>query len=151
MVARITGSIERFEVTEEAANKALSSPVKFPIFVHMARASLGLLAVQRGDVEVTTQQYAALDSLRGTMLVYISGDRVLGLLAQTMGDLVLASTHFEDALAFCRKAGYRPELAWTCCDYADTLLPRNAPGDRSKATHCWTSRWPSPASWACGR
>ena len=37
-------------------------------------------------------------------------------------------------LAFCRKAGYRPELAWTCCDYADTLLQRNEPDDREKAT-----------------
>ena len=26
----------------------------------------------------------------------------------------------------------RPELAWTCCDYADTLLQRNEPGDREK-------------------
>ena len=29
--------------------------------------------------------------------------------------------------------GFRPELAWTCCDYADTLLQRNEPGDREKA------------------
>ncbi len=42
-------------------------------------------------------------------------------------------THFEDSLAFCRKAGARPELAWTCCDYADTLLQRNNPGDREHA------------------
>ena len=44
-----------------------------------------------------------------------------------------ASAHFEDALGFCRKAGYRPELAWTCCDYADLILKRNAEGDRAKA------------------
>ena len=44
-----------------------------------------------------------------------------------------ATAHFEDSLIFCRKAGYRPELAWTCCDYADTLLQRNKPGDREKA------------------
>ena len=43
-----------------------------------------------------------------------------------------AVTHSEDALAFCRKAGYRPELAWTCCDYADLLRERDAEGDRSK-------------------
>ena len=36
-------------------------------------------------------------------------------------------------MEFCRKAGYRPELAWTCCDYADTLLQRNGEGDRAKA------------------
>ncbi len=28
----------------------------------------------------------------------------------------------------------QPELAWTCCDYADTLLRRNEPGHREKAT-----------------
>ena len=44
-----------------------------------------------------------------------------------------AATHFEDALAFCRKAGYRPELAWACCDYADMLRQRDAQGDRAKA------------------
>jgi len=63
----------------------------------------------------------------------ISAYRVLGLLAQTFGDIQQAATHFEDALAFCRQAGYRPELAWTCCDYADTLLQRKEPGDREKA------------------
>ncbi len=26
-----------------------------------------------------------------------------------------------------------PELAWNCCDYADTLLQRNNPDDREKA------------------
>ena len=36
-------------------------------------------------------------------------------------------------MAFCRKAGYRPELAWSLCDYADTLLQRSDEGDRSKA------------------
>ncbi len=68
-------------------------------------------------------------------------DRLLGLLSYTMGNLDQAANHFEDALAFCRKAGYRPELAWTCCDYADTLLQRAStssaqahPGDRQKAT-----------------
>ncbi len=35
-------------------------------------------------------------------------------------------------MAFCRR-GYRPELAWTCHDYADCLLQRNKPGDHEKA------------------
>ncbi len=58
---------------------------------------------------------------------------MLGLLSQTMGNLDQAAGHFEDALAFCRKAGYRPELAWTCCDYADALRERDGDGDRAKA------------------
>ncbi len=63
----------------------------------------------------------------------ISAGRLLGLLSLTMGKEDQANGHFEDASTFCRKAGYRPELAWTCCDYADTLLQRNEPGDREKA------------------
>ncbi len=51
-----------------------------------------------------------------------------------MGNLNQAVAHFEEGLVFCRQARYRPELAWTCCDYADTLLQRNEPGDREKAT-----------------
>ncbi len=50
-----------------------------------------------------------------------------------MGDLEDAWSHFEDTLAFRRKAGYRPELAWTLCDYADMLLERNDEGDRQTA------------------
>ena len=60
-------------------------------------------------------------------------DSILGLLAHTIGNFDDAQIHFEDALAFCRKAGYRPELAWTCCDFADMLLERDHEGDRAKA------------------
>ncbi len=63
---------------------------------------------------------------------YIAVHRVLGLLAHTTGELDKAALHFEDALALYRK-GFRPELAWTCCDYADTLLQRDNPGDAQKA------------------
>ena len=62
-----------------------------------------------------------------------SVDRLLGLLSQTMGELDRSSEHFEDGLVFCRRAGYRPELAWTCCDYADTLLQRDRNEDHVKA------------------
>ncbi len=68
-----------------------------------------------------------------TAFFNLATDHLLGLLAQTMGSIDLAAQHFEDALTFCRNAGYRPELAWTCCDYADMLLERTSDGDRSKA------------------
>ena len=50
-----------------------------------------------------------------------------------MGNIDQAIAHFEGALAFCGKSGNRPELAWTCCDYADVLRERNGEGDRPKA------------------
>ena len=53
--------------------------------------------------------------------------------AKTVGNREQAFVHFEDSLAFCRKAGYRPELAWTCYDFADTLLERDDLDDQTKA------------------
>ena len=60
-------------------------------------------------------------------------DHVLGLLSRTAGNLEQAISHFEDALTFCRKAGYRCMLAWTCCDYADALRVRDGSGDTARA------------------
>ncbi len=98
-----------------------------------ARSGLGLIAVLRKDGGATRSHYEALESVRtGEWFGHMSSDRLFGLLADAIGNVDLALTHFEDALAFCRR-GYRPELAWTCCDYADTLLQRNEPGDREKA------------------
>jgi tetratricopeptide (TPR) repeat protein len=130
MVAHITGVADRRNVAEAAAEAILSSSPANSTSSVWARAGSAVMAVLRGDVEAVREQYPTLESLRGTLLLFgtVSGDRLLGLLAQTMGNLDKAAGHFEDALAFCRKAGYRPELAWTCCDYADLLLnPVGAP------------------------
>ena len=52
--------------------------------------------------------------IAATSIMAIGVDRVLGLLARTMENTAQAAAHFEDALAFCHRTGYRPELAWTC-------------------------------------
>ena len=132
-VARITGTQDQFDVAERAAKTVLSAPSATPLMVLLSRVGLALIAVHQVDVAAASEQYSALQSTHGVMIWLISGDRVLALLAQTMGEQVTAMAHFEDAQAFCRKAGYRPELAWTCSDYAEALLRRNEPDDRAKA------------------
>jgi len=133
VVARITGDIQPFTGIEALARAIVSSPAGHPYRVTVARFGLSLLAVQRRDVAAAEEQYAALESAPRIMLLYITTDRVLGLLAQTIGNLDQAMSHFEDAIAFCRRASYKPELAWSCCDYADALLQRNGEGDRVRA------------------
>ena len=131
---RITGNAPRLEFAESAARAILSSRNAVPLFRSGASLGLGLIASKRADARLAADQYESLQPYRNTMAgTCISFDRVLGLVAHTIGDLDLATTHFEDGLAFCRKAGYRPELAWTCCDYADLLLERNIEGDQAKA------------------
>jgi len=133
-VARTTSVLERLEIGKAAAEAVLSEQPIAPVVSMSAKAGLALLAVQKGNQSAAAEHYAYLLGHRGTMIWTLSSvDRLLGLLSQTMGEKDQAAQHFEDALAFCRKAGYRPELAWTCCDYADTLLQRNETGDREKA------------------
>jgi len=134
IIARITRLSDRLGIAEAAAKAVLSEQSTAANRAMYAKAGLALLAVQKGDQSTAGEHYAFLLGQRSTMIAtVISVDRLLGLLSQTMGDLDQAAAHFEDSLAFCRKAGYRPELAWTCCDYADTLLQRNGDGDRAKA------------------
>ena len=133
-IARITGVPDRLEIAEAAAEAVLSEQSVTPNITMYARAGLALIAVLKGEDSAAEAQYAYMLGQRGTMVRAVSSaDRLLGLLSQTMGDLDQAASHFEDALAFCRKAGCRPELAWTGCDYADMLLERNGEGDRAKA------------------
>ena len=88
----------------------------------------------RGDVPAAQEQYSALENARDGIggVFPLTTDHILALLSQTTGNLDKAVEHFEDALTFCRKAGYRPELAWTCCDYAEALLQRDGRDDHAK-------------------
>ena len=135
-ISRLTSVDDRLDVAEQVAHAVVSSRSATPLLIHAAQVGLALLAIQRDDASAAGMRYAALNSIRDSIstLVFTTGDRILGLLAQTMGNLDKAGQHFEGSLLFCRKAGYRPELAWTCCDYADTLIQRNNKGDKAKAT-----------------
>ena len=133
LVAPIAGVAKRFDVAERAAATILSSPSVTPRLAWDVNVALALMAVHRGDAEPASERYRLLEHTRGTALFHTSIDRVLGLLARTAGKLNDAIARFEDALAFCRKAGYRPQYAWTCHHYAQTLFQRNNRADRQKA------------------
>jgi DNA-binding CsgD family transcriptional regulator len=133
-IGRITGVHDRLEMAEAVATAPPSAQFVTPVYAISAKAGLALLAVQKGDQSEAAEHYDYLLEQKGTMIwTFSSVDRLLALLAQTMGNLDKAVEHFEDALSFSRKAGYRPELAWSCHDYAEALTQRNEPGDRFKA------------------
>jgi DNA-binding CsgD family transcriptional regulator len=145
MVARMTGNIERTEVADAINTGIVTWPAATPWYRELARVGLALTALQRGDPTEVEACYNDLRSVQGRMpyaCPHISGDRLLGLLASACGNVDVAAAHFEAALVFCRQAGYRPELAWTCYDYACILTDRTSSGaigqtrtaDRDKAT-----------------
>ena len=134
MVARISGGGGHFDAADIAAETILSSDLATPLAIIWARSGLAMLAVERNDVTAAEEHYAALEPCRGTMVSpALVNDRLLGLLSMTTGRMDQAIAHFEEALTFCRRAGYRPELAWSASDCADALLQRNAYDDQAQA------------------
>jgi DNA-binding SARP family transcriptional activator len=125
----------RLEVARAAAADVLALP-RSPALRLYARSALALIAAHRGDAEAARALYGAIEPERGTasFFVPLSLDRVLGKLASTFDDIELAGSHFEAGLAFCERAGYMPEHAWTAHDYAATLRRRATAADLAKAT-----------------
>ena len=134
LVDRITGDAKWTDVAAESAER-VAAAASSPLPILAAKTALGLVAALRGDADSAGEQYQFLQQYRGMVVpgLLLSVDRLLGLLSQTMGNLDQSGVHFEDALVFCGKAGYRPELAWTCHDYASCLLARGKPGDGYRA------------------
>ena len=112
MAAQIAGNDEWLAAVEVRAQHNLSLAAGLYSNT-MAWVGLALIAVQRSDSASAEEQYNALAQVPGIMVFYIGTDQVLGLLSVALGRLDQAVAHFEDSLKFCRKAGYRPNLALT--------------------------------------
>ncbi|MCH8234817.1 MAG: protein kinase [Chloroflexi bacterium] len=104
--------------------------------------TVGVISIARNDSDMGRQSYDYLINSLGKSQVVgpVCVSRVLGLLACLLGEMSTATDHFQDAMKFCRTAGYKVELAWTCSDYAEMLLDRTSTGsaqaqegDREKA------------------
>ncbi len=132
---RIADSDERLTSGAATADALLSLPRLAPALAMAARAARALIAVQRNEIEAAHQHYRAIEPQKRSacFIVPLTFDRLLALLAVTLGQIETALAHYEDGLAFCDRAGYRPEYAWTACDYAGALLVRDHPGDRERA------------------
>ena len=129
----ILGGVRRGDSGESSIDAVLSSPSATPWFSTFARIGASFLAVMEEDGDEASAQYEALKPYTGVMFIYSAVDRILGLLAGTMGNAGEASRHFEDAHSLCIRHEYRPELAWTCYDYAAMLVKNGKSSDRKKA------------------
>ena len=122
---RVSGTDPGSDTANQAEHIVLTSLSRTPVLDVMTRVGPSLKAVQQGYVAEAKEQYEAVAAAPGKEFVILAGvncHRLLGLLAQAMGEPDKAVEHFEDSLAYCRIAGFRPELAWTCYDYAELLL-----------------------------
>jgi DNA-binding CsgD family transcriptional regulator len=99
-----------------------------------ARVSRGLVAISRSKPDECEEELEFLEQFNGiNMMPFVLTDRLLGSLAHCAGQMRRAIAHFDNALAFCRRSGYKPELAWTLYDYAKALLEAGGRDDRQRA------------------
>jgi DNA-binding CsgD family transcriptional regulator len=116
----ISGTVRHLDFAKKAAADALrAAPNNL-----RARIGSGLIAVVEDDQQVASEQYEILAKRRYALppWVELCNQRAVGLTARAAGYPEKAAEHFSDALVYCRNAGYRPELAWTCHDFASLLM-----------------------------
>jgi tetratricopeptide (TPR) repeat protein len=135
LTERIAGSDERLASVATSADAILSLPRLVPALAMVARCARGLVAVQRHEAEAAETHYRFIEPQKRTacFILPLTFDRLLALLAVTFGQIETALSHYEDGLAFCERAGYRPEYAWTAFDYSNALLVRDFAGDGERA------------------
>ncbi|MCH7801487.1 MAG: AAA family ATPase [Chloroflexi bacterium] len=131
-IAYETNDFQYLDIVETALSAGERSTNSLRRF--WSRQSEAIVAVLRNDEAAAAEQYSALEQDKGTVgNSCFNVDHILGLLAKTLNNLDDARTQFEDAMTFCRKANYRPELAWTLYDYSDMLIEGNGISDQYMA------------------
>ncbi len=116
LIGRLTGNNDRLAITKEAADSVLESRVASPERQLFARTGIAMCVVIDGNQVEADTAYETLLGIRTAPFMIglvMSADHLLGLLAIVRDDQAGAMSHFEDAVSFCREAGYRPELAWS--------------------------------------
>lgn len=117
-----------------AARAVLRRRSSILLTVVTTRICCGLVAAHRGARADCEEELEYLTSYGRMILVPgLVTHRVLGLLAHGAGQPQRAAAHFEEALAFCQSGGYRPELAWSCYQYARVLLDAGRRAERQRA------------------
>ncbi len=133
---RVYKDTEATEFAESWATEILNDETKTRLEKSAAECVRALTLAGGVNRDRVKAIYEAITVHRGLWLWpyrAASPDRLLGLLADTMGDQKLAETHFEEAISFCDHANYGPELAWVCFDYASMLLKSGRVSELKKA------------------
>jgi DNA-binding CsgD family transcriptional regulator/tetratricopeptide (TPR) repeat protein len=118
-----------------AVRAVLERPVPVANAVLTARVARALVCLRAARVAECEAELECLSPVARVIPTQwcLVNERLAGRLARAAGQPRTALARFESALGFCRRSGYRPELARTCYDYANALLESDGRKDRAKA------------------
>jgi DNA-binding CsgD family transcriptional regulator len=133
-IGRVWNDSTSVDAALRASRAVLERRPALPMPQAAARVSRALIAIYRSKRDDCEDELEFLEQYKGiNMMPFLLTDRLLGSLARCAGQKRRACVHFENALNFCRKNGYRPDLAWTLYDYAIALLDTDSRHDRERA------------------
>jgi class 3 adenylate cyclase len=125
-----------FEVLAKAGFAPTPEDGNWPL----ARALLTAVASSLGEAARAAELYEQLLPAGGRIVMvgaavdsYGSVDRLLGMLASTLGQWSDAEQHFAAAIDMHRRIGFMRWLAWTQFQHAEMLVRRDAAGDHARA------------------
>jgi tetratricopeptide (TPR) repeat protein len=136
LIAYVAGDSDYRAHACETGRNVVNATRVTPTVATLSRAGLGLIACVAGDQVSAREQYEFFNGNPNAdwIALLAPSDRhhLLGVLATLLGEWQNAAQHFEDSLMFCHKAGYRPSLAWTCCDYAALLQAQRSDEEHAR-------------------
>ena len=152
-VSRITGVTDRFEAAEAAAGIILSSSFDIPRFTLAARVGLGMMAVQRGDVDAVAEQYAALEPVRDTFLLPLdisSVQRRWDSWPKPWASWTWPPGILRKVWRAAAKQTTAPNWPGPAATMPTPYVNEPVPVTARGRPLCWTSRWLSLPNWVCG-
>jgi DNA-binding CsgD family transcriptional regulator len=124
LVVRISNDLKLLDTAREIALEVIRTR-KIPLHSVPGKMALAMIAVLEEDTDTAAKLYVELNK-PDYKCVWPWGSysvsRLLGNLCRIMGDLDSGAARFEEACELCKSAGFLPELAWTCLDYALLLM-----------------------------
>ena len=125
-----------FEVLADDGFGSIPMDGNWPI----AMAILTEVASNLDDAQRAVELYELLLPVAGRIVIvgaavdtYGAVDRLLGVLASTLGRWDDAERHFSEAADMNRRSRFTRWLAWTQLQHAQMLVRRDAPGDHARA------------------
>jgi len=122
-ITLVSGISDWLPAAEKAGTAMMDTPGVAPLVAIRAHTGQAWVAVIKQDKALASRIYGLLEPHNGSMTPggMWSIDHLLGLMADVRGDKDAALKHLEDAVVFCRDAGYRPEQATASRDLARLL------------------------------
>lgn len=125
------GNHELMRLTVEEMNEIIASFPTTSLPRSATLSQVGIIAARTHDMDAATDIFEKLQEFHG-QFHWVAIDRVLGMLATTLGDLSAAERFFTAAASMASRDAILPELALILAEHGTALTQSNDPDTRDR-------------------